>query len=96
MHEKYGAPQTFWIRYAVSQDQNDTIEVRLILLNKTATRLPEAMWFTFDTSAQDPNWQHNILGEWEDPMDVQDGASLDSTTSQMREFVSKIHSSIFA
>ena len=76
LHEKYGAPQTFWIRYAVSQDQNDTIEVRLILLNKTATRLPEAMWFTFDTSAQDPNWQHNILGEWEDPTDIQEGASF--------------------
>jgi len=76
LHEKYGAPETVWICYTAKS--LNTIGVRLVILNKTATRLPEATWFTFNSAAgrEQQQWEHNILGEWQNPTDVQEGASF--------------------
>lgn len=70
-----GAPREAWVRYAFGNTSGE-VEVQLILLNKTATRLPEATYFTFrPTGSSNGTWQHNVLGEWSSPLDVADGGS---------------------
>jgi hypothetical protein len=55
-HEVYGAPQEIWARWTWKSPT--TVTCRLLLLNKTATRLPEAGWFRFNPTVvgakQDP------------------------------------------
>ena len=87
LHMDYGAASAVWIRYQFgsepSKDDDDDVDrsglfvrCRLTLLNKTATRLPEAGWITFDTSSSTrSSWLHNVLGQWQDPLNVADGAS---------------------
>merc|ERR1711972_820992 len=44
--------------------------------NKTSTRMPEAMFVTFrPLDSGNGRWQHSILKEWDDPLDVSYGAS---------------------
>ena len=46
----------------------------LLQLNKTATRLAEAMYITFQP-LHTASWQMDKLSSWVDPLDVADGAS---------------------
>jgi hypothetical protein len=58
-----GAPQEIAIEYRFKDHQ---IEIDLNVLNKTSTRLPEAMWLRFFNGAG--NWALSKLGEKIDPM----------------------------
>eukprot|EP01116_Phalansterium_solitarium_P008699 TRINITY_DN22658_c0_g1_i1.p1 TRINITY_DN22658_c0_g1~~TRINITY_DN22658_c0_g1_i1.p1 ORF type:complete len:757 (+),score=184.44 TRINITY_DN22658_c0_g1_i1:92-2362(+) len=42
---QYGAPRDVWLLLAV---QHASIEITLLWFNKTATRLPESLWLTFN------------------------------------------------
>ena len=77
LHRDYGAPAEIWTRWTFGQGK---IECRLLLINKTATRLPEASYFSFNPTISSDGgdageWMHSILGEWSDPEDVAEGAT---------------------
>ena len=49
LHDNYGAPSTVWTRFEIEADlpgKTRGIEIEVTLINKTSTRLPEAMFFT--------------------------------------------------
>ena len=49
LHDNYGAPSTVWTRFEIERDavgKTRGIEITVTLINKTSTRLPEAMFFT--------------------------------------------------
>eukprot|EP00051_Salpingoeca_urceolata_P021147 m.326646 g.326646 ORF g.326646 m.326646 type:complete len:854 (+) comp19743_c1_seq2:115-2676(+) len=77
--QDYGAPQEAWLQYEFDV-QTMALNATVLLLNKTATRLPEATWFTFDPKLNDDGgsvttWEHSILGSWHSAFDVADGAA---------------------
>jgi hypothetical protein len=90
------------VRYSFAEASSG-VSVELTLVNKTATRLPEATFFTFrplvagrnenDTEKGDEEstWQQSIVGEWGSPLDVADGASrgLHYTTEEGVRLVSE-------
>jgi hypothetical protein len=75
LHEQYGAPNDLWLRYDVPA--SGAINVSLTMLNKTATRLPEGLFFRFKAA----DWQGGLryavdkLGRAVDPLDVQPGGN---------------------
>ena len=75
LHTNYGAPGEIWTRWTFGK--REKITIRLLLLNKTATRLPEATYFSFNPmiNDKDATWQHSILNEWSDPNDIAEGAT---------------------
>ena len=96
-HIEAGAPEIVYSSYTFSFDNtsspsssSDTggisIGFNIEIFNKTATRLPEAMWVSFnpgqpradggDTSGYSQNWKMNKLGEWVDPLYIVNNGSL--------------------
>lgn len=85
-HTNYGAPAMVWTQYDVSTSTDpsnpasSTINVTVMVYNKTATRLPEAMFFRFNASGSDtaadpsawpwPIWAADKIGSWVNPFDV--------------------------
>lgn len=66
----YGAPQEVWIRYR-SEDTKRGLLVDLTLLNKATTRLPEAIFFTFQPPPQESyKWLLYKLGSFVSPHHV--------------------------
>ena len=51
---------------AIADGANTPLQVNLslILINKTSTRLPEATWFSFKDSKNKNGWELNKLGSW--------------------------------
>ena len=45
-HRDYGAPQSLWTEFAQGDDDM-SLTITLTLVNKTATRLPEGLFYTF-------------------------------------------------
>ncbi len=45
-HQKYGAPSDVYLRYSVSGEES-SLSINLQWFNKKASRLPEALWFSF-------------------------------------------------
>merc|ERR1712080_507657 len=59
-------------------DKTSSIDITISAFNKTATRLPEAMFFTFHPKAiqgQDDIWRMDKLGEWVEMNDTIKGGS---------------------
>tara|TARA_B110000208_G_scaffold130755_1_gene158557 strand:- start:466 stop:2838 length:2373 start_codon:yes stop_codon:yes gene_type:complete len=51
LHESYGAPSTVWTRFEIpsqSADVTTGVEITFTFVNKTTTRLPEAMFVTMN------------------------------------------------
>lgn len=70
-HINYGAPADAWLNYTVQAD--GTLSITLTLLNKTSTRLGEAIYLDFSTPpASDGQslWLADVLGHYVDPLDV--------------------------
>jgi hypothetical protein len=67
-HLEYGAPDTLWLDVLVSKTE-PIINITLTWFNKTTTRLPEALWLTFNP-ANNGNWLLDKLEEWVSPLDV--------------------------
>jgi hypothetical protein len=70
--DNYGAPEEVWWLWSFSES---VINMRFLLLNKTATRLPEASYVSFTPRIDEGVWSHSILGEWSDPNDIAEGAA---------------------
>ena len=76
LHEDYGAPSTAWLSYTVPEVKGPlTIEVSLT--DKTATRLPEAMFLSFNPPAgSEPlRWSMQKLDSWLGPDETLDGGA---------------------
>lgn len=74
LHTSYGAPATAWINYTVGGGSDRTIMVDISLLNKTATRLPEAMFLSFGPPGK-LDWSMQKLGSWLRPNETLDGGA---------------------
>lgn len=69
-YESYGAPRAIWVSVGISED---TLDFKLYMVNKTSTRLPEALFVSFN-----PDIDTNSGGEWTlmksgediDPLDI--------------------------
>lgn len=67
--EDYGCPRDFWLEYAFVTGQ--AIQIELQWFNKSASRLPEALWFSFVPSlAGSGDWRIDKLGQEVSPLDV--------------------------
>jgi hypothetical protein len=79
-HLLAGAPSDLWIRYDFDSTPSSpptaaTVNITLAAYNKTATRLPEALFFRFNVSGAGsstglPTWAADKIGSWVDPFDV--------------------------
>lgn len=69
LHTYYGAPGAVWLNYTVAADGSVSIEATV--LNKTSTRLGEALLLDFATPAVPGSaWFADVLGHYVDPLDV--------------------------
>ena len=86
---QYGAPAVAWVNVTVpdaSAANPNLVAVTVLVVNKTATRLPESMFVRFDlavdavsgtdeTDGSTRGWAMDKLGEFVSPLDVQDGGA---------------------
>lgn len=56
--KNYGASESLWIKYNFT---HSNIEIDLHVLNKTATRIPEAMWLSFNPKVNSGYWSLSKL-----------------------------------
>ena len=79
LHEDYGAPSDLWLQYDVpgagGSGSLRAINVSLTMLNKTATRLPEGLFFRFKASGGALRYAVDKLGRAVDPLSVQPGGN---------------------
>jgi len=67
--QKYGCPRDFWLHYCL--DDSDIIQLELQWFHKPASRLPEAIWFSFVPLLPQPGeWKIEKMGQQISPMDV--------------------------
>jgi len=65
-----GAPRTVFLRYLFSRTA-PVFALELLWFDKTATRLPEAAWLSFQPKVDRPAaWQMEKMGEWFSPLEV--------------------------
>ena len=73
-HVLYGAPAVIEVQFAInsSPDEDEpVIQVELVWQNKTATRLAEAMFMSFQPNVPNPsNWTMDVLGFPVSPLQV--------------------------
>ena len=86
LHSSYGAPASGTLEYSFNLS-SPRIQMRFDLYNKTSTRLPEAMFVSFDPpeiptpramgdgDANRSLWEMDVLGTWISPSEVADGAA---------------------
>jgi len=68
--KNYGAPQNSYVAFSVVQTiTGATLNMTLVLWNKTPTRLPEQMMFEFRPPGN-LDWKMDKLGTWVSPLDV--------------------------
>ena len=73
-----GAPAAVYYDISSPKDSNDLF-IDIVWENKTATRLPEAMWLSWecDAPAVDPSsWAMSKLGQWISPLEVMRNGSM--------------------
>ena len=79
LHTEYGAPAEVWIRYTAGEGTSRTLAVEVSLINKTSTRLPEAMFLSFDPPPRQHRpgikWSMQKLDSWLDPSETLDGGA---------------------
>lgn len=74
-HEECGAPAAVWVTLSAPRGARD-VNVTVLLVNKTATRLPEALFLTFQpTNVTKGSWTMTKLGSAMDPADVVEGGA---------------------
>jgi hypothetical protein len=68
--QTYGAPQTAYLNYTFLSNV-PAVSVQLSWFNKTATRLAEAMWLSFEPIVGNPEyWTMDVLGYPVSPFEV--------------------------
>jgi len=66
----FGAPRMISLSYVFSKNSPE-IDINLQWFEKTATRLPEAMWFSFTPIVPNPKlWLMDVMGSPVSPYDV--------------------------
>jgi hypothetical protein len=66
----YGAPRALALEVIFPQE-SPTVLFDLQWFEKTACRLPEALWFSYNPRAREPRgWTLHKLGQWISPLDV--------------------------
>jgi len=69
--EYYGSPQYAWANFTFRNSDPNTIHIDFQWFNKTATRLPEALWLSFSPVISNGNaWQVQKLNEYININDV--------------------------
>jgi len=78
-YTQYGAPFKTWSHWKIERyaEKNAYIELEVAMFNKTSTRLPEAMFVTFNPSSphKSGEWTMSKLGDDISVTDVVDGGS---------------------
>jgi len=66
----FGCPADFFLRYQL-KEPGSGLEIELQWFNKTACRMPEAIWFSFVPALQgSDSLEIEKLGEWLSPLNV--------------------------
>lgn len=69
-HVAYGAPAELWLNVTLAPARPE-LALHLAWFNKTATRLAEALWFSFVPRVRDPSqWRMDVLGSSVSPLSV--------------------------
>jgi hypothetical protein len=67
---EYGAPGELWLTLYAA-DAAAALDLDLQWFDKKATRLPEALWCSFNPKLREPaQWRLDKLGQWIDPADT--------------------------
>lgn len=67
--QNYGCPRDFWLHYSL--DASATIRLELQWFHKPASRLPEALWFSFVPALPQPGeWKIEKMGQEISPAEV--------------------------
>lgn len=80
LNSLYGAPAAAWVRFSFdsSSTTDRAVHFTITYINKTATRLGEAMFVTMnppgDADTTRSWWAIDKLGEWVSPLELVDGA----------------------
>ena len=85
-HIDYGAPAQAFLHYTFP-DYSPSIRLTLQWFKKTATRLPEALWLTFQPLAPTPEgWHVEKMGRWISPLEVvsRGGRKLHAVAGEVR------------
>jgi len=70
----YGAPPTVWVQVTVA---SSSIGWAVWAVNKTSTRLPEALFFSFNPlNPTQATWSMSKLGEWISPSEIMSNGSF--------------------
>lgn len=69
---KYGSPTNVWVQYNIQPHSKRTVDIQLMIFNKTSTRLPESLWFTFNPLTQDKKWDWQLtkMGYQVSPLEI--------------------------
>eukprot|EP00698_Gefionella_okellyi_P013605 TRINITY_DN3736_c0_g1_i1.p1 TRINITY_DN3736_c0_g1~~TRINITY_DN3736_c0_g1_i1.p1 ORF type:complete len:789 (-),score=169.87 TRINITY_DN3736_c0_g1_i1:1170-3536(-) len=88
----YGAPRVIWTRWRMMPDrgENSFISMDVQAFNKTSTRLPEAMFVTFNPTHSDPYWHLFSLGDTINMTDTLNGGSKHMRAVDMVSFVESL------
>ena len=73
LHDNYGAPESTWLKVSVGAD-GVSLDAQVLLVEKTSTRMMEAMFLTFAPS-RNCDWSMDKLGEFVGAKDVMMGGS---------------------
>eukprot|EP01062_Namystynia_karyoxenos_P066629 TRINITY_DN60538_c0_g1_i1.p1 TRINITY_DN60538_c0_g1~~TRINITY_DN60538_c0_g1_i1.p1 ORF type:complete len:822 (+),score=209.81 TRINITY_DN60538_c0_g1_i1:75-2468(+) len=98
----YGAPAAAWTHFVfrpASTDADRGVDITVTYLNKTTTRLGEAMFVTMRPPASNQSeWAMDKLGRWVSPLELVDGApkGLHGITTGVRHTRPGGHSAFFA
>jgi len=69
--QDYGAPQTAFVKFELKATKTEiTLELGLVIWEKTTTRLPEQMMVEFRPKKDNLDWQMDKLGSWVSPTNV--------------------------
>jgi hypothetical protein len=86
LHVEAGAPKSTWLKASAGAD-GTSLELEVLLVNKTSTRQLESMFLTFapdtpssmrgseDAVGEQCDWSMDKLGEWVDAKDIMKGGS---------------------
>jgi len=67
----YGCPDYIWVNYTFPVSKPNTVIINFQWFNKTATRLPEALWLSFSPIVSNVSlWKVQKLGELVSPLNV--------------------------
>jgi len=75
-HALLGAPASAWMTMTATGPESTALNITLLLVNKTATRLPESLFLEFKPiNATSGRWIMEKMGQQMDPSQILEGGS---------------------